>query len=231
MKIACCIFSHNITRGMKSIGPIGILKKNNKSKSLIVTQIEYLRKIFKQVDIYVIAGFGHDKLKKALHNKKTVNTIINYEYDTKNYGYALKLFLNAIEDHHNQYDGLFFLDSNIVLRSLKSKHKNLSWVLVKKHKANTKNKDYLGVNINNSNNINHLFYNTGNHLWCKSFYLTKRDLKVIMDTKDMYHDNMFVFEIINGLIDQKKVKVYANIIENNSCIAEISGIKDKNKIK
>lgn len=231
MKIACCIFSHNITRGMKSIGPIGILKKNSKSKSLIVTQIEYLRKIFKQVDIYVISGFGHDKLNKALRNKKTVNTIINYEYDKKNYGYALKLFLNAVQNSHNEYDGLFFLDSNIVLRSLQSKHKNISWVLVKKYKTNKKNKDYLGVNISDTNSINQLFYNTGNHLWCKSFYLTKNDLQVIMDKKDLYHDNMFVFEIINDLIDNHKIKMYANVIESSSYIAEISGIKDKNKIK
>ena len=50
MKIACCIFSYNITKGMKSIGPIGTLKRTNKSATLINQQIVYLREIFKNVD-------------------------------------------------------------------------------------------------------------------------------------------------------------------------------------
>ena len=234
MKIACCIFSYNITKGMKSLGPIGTLKRNSKSKSLIITQIEYLRKIFKSVDIYVISGFGFEKLNKVLSQKKTINSIVNNKYETKNYAYALKLLINSEQFIRNakNYDGLLLLDSNVLLRSLPKKDKHNSWILVKKHRKNYKHKDYLGININQQNNfVQHLFYNIGNHSWCKSFYLTKEDLNIMIKNIGCYHDNMFVFEIINDLIDNCGLKIMANSIENNSNFTEITGIKDKNKIK
>ena len=66
MKIACCIFSYNVTKGMKSIGPIGSLKKNNKTDTLILQQIKYVRDIFRNVDIYIVTGFGASKLLKDI---------------------------------------------------------------------------------------------------------------------------------------------------------------------
>jgi len=231
MKIACCIFSYNITKGMKSIGPIGALKKNNKSKNLIVMQIEYLRKIFKNVDIYVVTGFGADKITKILNHKKTVDIIYNPEYETKNYGHALKLFLDHIDQQNIEYDGLFCLDSNIVVRSLGKKQKQQSWAIVQKHRKNKNKKDYLGININSNNYIQQMFYNVGDYRWCKGFYLTKQDFDLMIKNKDMYHDNMFIFEILNDLIDNHHMQFSTHLVTGSSNFTEILGIKDKSKIK
>ena len=43
-----------------------MLKKNKNAKELIVHQIENLRKIFGTTDIYVVTGFGEDKLFKKI---------------------------------------------------------------------------------------------------------------------------------------------------------------------
>ncbi|MGA1554270.1 MAG: hypothetical protein ACO35I_09665, partial [Burkholderiaceae bacterium] len=73
---------------MKSLGPIGLLKRNEKSKELILQQIEYLKTMFKNVDIYVVSGFGNEKLQKIIQKKRNVYNIINTRYKDKNQSYA-----------------------------------------------------------------------------------------------------------------------------------------------
>ena len=232
MKIACCILSYNITKGMKSFGPIGMLKKNKNAKELILHQIENLRKIFGTTDIYVITGFGEDKIYKKLESKKYVKIISNTEYTNKNYGYALKLFLEKIKDNIDNYYGVFFVDSNILIRTLKNKKRNDSWLVAQKHKQNKRNSkiDFLGINVQDPY-LKYLFYNIGNLSWCKSFYLTQRDVKSMIEYTDNYHDNMFLFEVLNQSVEKLNVKIHINQIISNQDYVEIRGIKDKNKIK
>lgn len=232
MKIACCILSYNITKGMKSFGPIGMLKKNKNAKELIVHQIENLRKIFGTTDIYVVTGFGEDKLFKKIQSKKYVKIISNKGYDQKNYGHALKLFLENIKDKIDDYYGVFFIDSNILLRTLKNKKRNASWLVAQKIKQTKKaNKiDFLGINIEDTH-LKYLFYNIGNISWCKSFYLTQQDIRSMIDCIDDYHDNMFLFEVLNQSVEKLKIQIGVNQILSNQDYVEIRGIKDKNKIK
>jgi len=232
MKIACCILSYNITKGMKSFGPIGMLKKNKNAKELILHQIENLRKIFGSTDIYVITGFGEEKLCKTIQNKKYVKIISNSEYNQKNYGYALRLFLEHIKDKVDDYYGVFFIDSNILIKTLKNKKRNESWLVSQKLKQTKKNNkvDFLGINTENTD-LKYLFYNIGNISWCKSFYLTQQDIHSMIDCIYDYHDNMFLFEVLNQSVEKINVKIGINQILSNQDYVEIRGIKDKNKIK
>lgn len=228
MKIACCIFSYGITKGMKSIGPIGSLKKSSKSEALILHQIKYVRNIFKNVDIYIVTGFGEAKLCKDIPSKKYIHYINNDQYDTKNYGYALDLFLNTIESKLDNYSGVFFLDSNVIIKSLNYKKIKKSWIVLRNQSK--KNKlEYLGVKFD-EDNLQYLFYNIGNKAWCKSFYLTKEHLLSIIETRQ-FHDNMFMFEILNKFIEDTGIEIQSyNLHSKNDCV-EILGPKDKNKIK
>lgn len=232
MKIACCILSYGITKGMKSFGPIGMLKKNKNTKELILHQIENLRKIFGTIDIYVITGFGEEKIHKKLESKKYVKIISNKKYTEKNYGYALKLFLERIKNNLDDYYGVFFVDSNVLLKQLKNKKRNNSWLVAQKHKQTRKNNklDFLGINAEDIY-LKYLFYNIGNISWCKSFYLTQRDVKSMIEYIDSYHDNMFLFEVLNKSVEKLNVKISINQIISNQDYIEIRGIKDKNKIK
>lgn len=232
MKTACCILSYKITKGMKSFGPIGALKKNKQSKELILCQIEHLRKIFASTDIYIVTGFGKDRLVKTVGHKKYIKYIHNNAYATKNYGYAVKLILDQMRNTIDNYNGVFFMDSNVILSKLLNKKKNHSWVVTKKHNINKKNKneEYIGLNIK-ENNVDHLFYNIGDFRWCNSMYLTKEDAKIIMNNSEEYYDNMFMFEVINKSIEKHNIQVLNNTIGSNSDFTEITGLKDKKKIK
>ena len=46
-----------------------------------------------------------------------------------------------------------------------------------------------------------------------------------------FHDNMFIFEILNQMIENHNIQIHPhNLKSKNDCV-EISGLKDKNKIK
>lgn len=228
MKIACCIFSFNITKGMKSYGPIGALKKNNTSKELIVHQIEYIKKIFGSIDIYVVLGFGQEKILSSVKNKKNIYFIYNNSYDKKNYAYAFKLFLHEAKEKLRDYDGVLFIDSNILVRHLSYKNTSFSWIVAKKIKKNTI--DYLGIRINEaSDTADMIFYKLGKFAWCKSFYLTQKDIQTCTLHIHKYYDNMFMFEILNHSIDRLGINLKINETTHSGS-TEINGIKDKTKI-
>lgn len=231
MRTACCILSYGITKGMKSYGPIATLKKNKASKELILCQIEYLRKIFGQIDVFLVLGFGQDKIIKALSKKKNISIINNAQYENKNDAYAIKLFLKHISSKIDNYSGIFVLDSNTLIKNIDTKKKNMSWIPMKKlHKKNiTTKKDYLGVNTVDDQIITSIFYNMGKYCWNKSFYLTRADAESIIKDVNGCYDNMFGFEVINMLIDKFGYKFHVNELSANDSI-EISGIKDKYKI-
>lgn len=232
MKVACCLFSYGITKGMKSFGPIGLLKKNQYSKELILQQIDHLRQIFGPTDIYIITGFGEDKLYKKISHKKYITTISNPEYNNRNYGYATRLFMENIKDKLKDYHGIFFMDSNILIKNLSYKKKNHSWVVAQKHRQHKNNKnDFLGLTIDSDNTLRYLFYNMGNIGWCKSFYLTSSDIQTMIKHENLYHDNMFLFEIINTCIEKLDLKLTVSNVDNSKDCIEIKGIKDKYKIQ
>lgn len=231
MRIACCILSYNITKGMKSLGPIGLLKKNQNSKELILQQIDDLKQMFRNVDIYVITGFGNEKLQSIIEKKRNVYNIINREYADKNQSYAIKLFANKIKNNIDQYHGVFFINSNIIIKQLISKRKSLSWLVVSK-KGNINEKDRIGINLDKeTGRIRYLFYNIGEQTWCQSLYLKQDHLRHFVEMSEDCHDNMFLFEMINKMIDRHNIEIYANYLQKNKDYIYISGPKDKNKIK
>jgi len=231
MRIACCILSYNITKGMKSLGPIGLLKKNQKSKELILQQIEDLKQMFRNVDIYVVTGFGNERLQKIIEKKRNVYNIINKKYEDKNQSYAIKLFMNKIKNNINKYHGVFFINSNIIIKQLMSKRKTASWLVVSK-KGNINEKDRIGINLNSeTGHIRYLFYNIGEQTWCQSLYLKQDHLKYLIEMIEDCHDNMFLFEMINQMIDRYNIEIYANYLQKKQDYIYISGPKDKSKIK
>ena len=159
-----------------------------------------------------------------------MHIINNSQYENTNDSYAIKLFLNYIKPTINNYYGIFFLDSNTLIKNISTKKKNISWVLTKKHnKRNRIKTDYLGINTIDSELISSIFYNMGDYFWNKSFYLTKMDAQNIIYDIDNCYDNMFDFEIINFLIEKFGYKFYINEIHTTDSI-EIKGLKDKYKI-
>lgn len=227
MKTLCCVMSYEITKGMKSRGPIGLLKKNNASDELIVKQVESLDRLFPDKDIYVVAGFGADKLQKRI--PKNVSVILNDKFNDFNQVYALKLFLETIKHIHN-YCGIFVINSDVLIKKLPITNFDKSWIITK-HKNNRQNEEgLLSVGLDRDQKLNTIFYNVGNTLWCNAIYLCKRDVISISENINEYYNNMFLFELINKSVDTNKLIIGHNkLVHNNDCIF-IRGPKDKHKI-
>lgn len=228
MNIICCLLSYEITKGMKSWGPIGLLKKNNHSEELVLKQINSLYKLFDKISLYVITGFGADKIQKKI--PKHIKTIVNPKFHEANQAYAIKLFLESIEESKDEYDGIFIINSDILLKNLQLLNLNASWI-VTKNKINQNKEDYLlGVGVDSHNKLHTIFYDIGEQVWCNAVYICKEDVLKIKQNIDMYYDNMFLFELINKSIDQHDVRFTANPLSKNSDCIIIKGMRDKYKI-
>jgi hypothetical protein len=229
INIECFILSYEITKGMKSYGPIGLLKATNSSKELILCQIECLNKIFHKPSINIISGFGNEKLYKKL--SKNIGKIYNDKFETANHGYAMQLILSNFDE--TKYDGLFIMDHGVLLKDVEiapaSSFKS-SWVLNRKIKKNDVKNKYIGSVIDSDGAVDYIFYDVGPFAWCNVVYLSKNDIVQFKKNINLFYENMFLFEIINKSVSSKIVK-YKNIVIPNDSFITITGLKDKNKIK
>lgn len=228
--IACCIFSYEITKGMKSFGPLGLLKSGTNNKELILQQIDRLYDIFDSPHIFVITGFGGEKIQKKIPDN--VKTITNNKFDTKNHGYALKLILSEYLKN-NLTGGLLLINSGILIKYIdhQSIPNDKSWIISKKNKKNQfNNSKKLGCVWNINQTLEYIFYDIGHHSWCESVYLCHNDILRIIKSIDTFYDNMFLFEIINQSVNKNNV-YYHQVVVPNASVCEISGMKDKTKIK
>lgn len=224
-KIACFIFSYEITRGMKSIGPKGLLK-SKRSKELINYQIDSMKD--RHIDIYVILGFGIDKIKKKIEHQN-VSIIDNNLYESANHGYALELILDNYDP--NKYDGCIIMGSGILCHSdiktnILSGAKNQP-ILYYSNNSNTTSFP-IGFTIIDSV-VQHMFFNLSENIWNEILYLDNKSLNKYKNIYDKNMRNMFLFEIINKSIDQG-IMHYPIKVKTNKII-KISSIKDANKIK
>lgn len=228
--IGLCVFAFDITKGMKSYGSLYLLKKQPKTKELIFHTIDSAKKKIKYKDLSVIVGFESEKIKKRLIEEKLTNNahiIYNEKYKEKNYSYAFKLYLKTILDNSQNLDGVLFLNGNLLIRSIPNYPTKKSWVLVNKESVIPKNN--LSCSLNNKQ-LNFIFYNLSNHIWKEIMYITIQDLNTIAQRIDLYHDNMFMFEIINIANEKQKVSFDTIFCSSKKDIVKINSVKDKKKI-
>jgi len=223
------MFAYEITKGMKSYGPIGLLKAKKQSKELIYHAIFALKETVKYKNMYVLLGFESEKIKKKIEEYKINTSIItNTTYDTTNQGYAFKLMIKSIIEDNLDIDGILFVNSNILIKKLPKYPVNHSWVLMEKRTKNKKNT--IGCSIID-NKLNYLFYNIGDYDWTEVVYLTKKDIQTMIMSIDTYYDNMFMFEILNMAIEKQNMNFSTLCLDKSNDLVKISGMKDKHKIK
>lgn len=227
-QISYCIFSYQITKGMKSYGSLSLLKHNN-SKELILQLINFLQTKTKHRNLYVVLGFDEEKIKKRFsEHAVSCNYLSNQKYDVLGNGYAFKMTLDSIMVDIDNIDGVLFINNNLLIKNLPKYPTNQSWIITQKVKKNKKNKSYTGCR--GDHNLEYLFYDIGDNEWTGIFFLTSHDLKMIYNHKDLYYDNMFDFEIINTAIEKQHIP-FSIINCKHTDIITINGIKDKAKLK
>jgi len=232
-KILCCIFSYDITKGMKSYGHIGLLKSNDKTstKDLLYNCIKLTQKSFKYKSLYTVLGFEAEKIKKKIEAYKfQTHILFNNKYSESNQGHAFKLFLSHLATIDlTGVSGVVFLPVNILIHKLPKINYKKSWVVIKKKYKKYETND-IGCTVNN-NMINYMFYGIGSHLWTEVLFLNTKDIQTILKNTDNYYDNMFLFEVINTMIEKQKIQISTVELDRTSDIVKINGLKDKSKIK
>lgn len=226
-QISNCIFSYQITKGMKSYGSLSLLKHNN-GKELILQLIRFLQAKIKYRNLYVVLGFDEDKIKKRfLENGILCNYLFNHKYDVLGNGYAFKMTLDSIMKDIDNIDGVLFINNNLLVKNLPRYPTDTSWIMTQKVK-NKKNKSYTGCRGDSI--LEYMFYDIGDNEWTGIFFLTSQDLKTIYNNKSLYYDNMFDFEVINTAIEKQNISFSIIHCEHKDIIT-INGIKDKSKLK
>lgn len=226
-KVLCCVMSYEITKGMKSRGPLGLLKKNNNTDELILKQIDYLTDSFTNNDTYIVTGFGADKMHRRIPDY--VSILSNDKFQEANQAYAFKLFVEAIK-HRDDYSGIFILNADVILKNISIPDYDSSYIITKRKNKKLKEEYLLGAGLDHNNKLHTIFYNIGNLNWCNALYLCKKDLESLRTHINDYYDNMFLFEIINKAIDYHRIDIGFNMLQNNSDCIIIRGLKDKYKI-
>lgn len=232
-KIACYILSYDITKGMKSIGPKGLLK-STRSTELINCQIQNIKDL--NIDINIIVGFGAEKLKKRLCQLEDCNikTINNNLYESTNHGYALELILN--DYNHARYTGCIIINDGVLfsnkLKKILLNTQTLDSpkiVYIQSESKNKKDTFHVGCSMTEHNNVQHMFFDLTNNLWTEIVYFDSSTLSQIQTMYSTKMRNMFLFEILNKSIDLGIE--YSAIKVKSSDILKINGAKDSNKIK
>lgn len=198
INIILCNFQK--TKGIKSIGPKGLLRVSAISKKpLIVQQIENIRKILgrKQYRINVILGYQKEKVVRNLDKYnllKKINIIDHFMYDK--FGEAKPVFdlINTLDNNSS----CLIVNDGIVFTSLEIPKSNTIFTI----KDRKKNFDVGAVVV--GNHVKYLCYDIPN-IWTGITFFHKKDMPMIKQINDNTIDSKinpaFIFEYINCLID------------------------------
>jgi choline kinase len=184
---------------MKSKGCVGLFKSGN--DYLIIKQYKMLKKIFPKAKIIYVYGFEHKKLLIALDEypeiKQDIELVYNPDYDLYNYGASLHLVREYLNDDVIIMFGDAIIDKSLFVKfDLKQK---TSQIII-----NNQSNNKLGCVVNQLK-IENIFYDLDNRIE-EIYLLCKQDAMILinfLNSKSQAIKNMFIFEIINKLIDMQ----------------------------
>jgi hypothetical protein len=214
-----------ITKGMKSFGPKSLVPLRN--GTLIEYQIELIRSIYKNNNIYLLTGFESEKIKKTIAlskniNKKNIHILEDKNYETHGQISSVFEYLN----NKNSNSGAIFINNGIITKfnfqkSIELNNNSIFYIRGKKINFN--------IGSNNINSTEYLFYDLP-FLWSECIYLNKETLNLVRDII-LPHElkTLFFFELINKLLDQSIL--FQNIIIPKCQITKVNNIKDIKKLK
>lgn len=184
--------SYEITKGMKSFGPKGIIPIGKRNQEpLIVKQIKQYSNN-RKYKIHVIVGFEQEKIVRAIHSSKiSTNIIYHNTFAKDNAGSAIKLALNTIGKSN-----LLFIDNGIITNYAPTDVVVSRAPLLRKG-AN----DLFGIGATQSKTIEYLFYDL-NPRWSELLFVSENDFDAVHSISNLCNiDHLFFFEYINLLID------------------------------
>ena len=138
-----------ITKGMKSIGSKALLEISNNT-TILEYQIQYLKKFYYPINIYICTGFEHDKIIKTTEKYKNVFYSFNSDYEADNQvGSLTKCILE-----HNIANHTLVLSNGLIPIDRISIHKNQCSIQL----TDKITKIPFQIGSTNENNLSYLFY-------------------------------------------------------------------------
>lgn len=205
-----------ITKGMKSLGSKALLRIKN-SITVLEYQINELRKTYPRSTIFVGTGFESEKIKKIFSSYKNIQFIENHNYNETNQSKLISLFANQYTGNRDILvisNGILFKNNVFVSNSDNSKI-----FLIDKPKNN------FNIGCNDTENVNYLFYDLPIK-WTECVLFNKNTLDYIkILCKDYNTDQMYLFELINLLMDKYHISFSKHMIVKKN-IMKINTIKD-----
>lgn len=183
-----------ITKGMKSYGPKCIVPIGKSKTPFITEQINLLKKNRNIDNIYVVIGFDSKKVMSLIKDEKNskVHFFINDEYENTNSGGSLLKVLHKLNK-----TTLIFEDGILSYDIPKNKKHSYIPVLSKQNKA------YSIGSIIQDDKIKYMCYDLNNS-WAEYVCVSESDInkaKSVIQNSKQHIGSMFLFEIINLLID------------------------------
>jgi hypothetical protein len=209
-----------ITKGMKSLGSKALLTIKN-STLVLDYQIEQLKKIDQNCNIFIGTGFESDKIRKAVAKYSRVHIIENQNYVNTNQAKLIKLFI----DQRFSQSNLLIISNGVLFKNSSIKYAGRSKIfLIDKPKPN------FNIGCNDSEDLHYLFYDLPTP-WSECVLLdsdTIKYMKCICDSQNI--DQLFLFELINILIEKHKIVFDKDFISKKN-IMKINTAKDISKAK
>lgn len=211
------ILVSDITKGMKSIGSKALLNISD-NISILEYQIQYLKKFYYPINIYLSTGFDHERILKVTHKYKNIYYSYSDNYEKENQVGSL---IRCINDHNIKNNILVFTNGFIPIEKIIINKDECSIEVTQK---STKLPFDIGANIPDS--PTYLFYGLPNK-WTEYLHLNTESIQYIVDNVNnnpKQYSKMFLFELINLLIDNG-IPIHSKNIYKNLPI-KVNTIKD-----
>lgn len=213
------LISPEITKGMKSIGSKCLLPLR-KNLTVIEYQISQLQKI-KPSKITINIGFDAEKIKKTLNRYKTINYLVNKNYQDTNQSDNLISYIKK-----NSPKSLLIINNGILIKNNIISKKYLSGeckiFLLNKFKNNFE------IGCSETKKTEYLFYDMPEP-WSEIFYLNEEAISLLAKYDSEIFSQMYLFETINFLL-QKNVN-FKKVYINKTHISKIQNLKDLQSAK
>lgn len=192
------IIGDKYSKGMKSKGCAGLIKLD-KNVSIFDYQYKIIKTCFPKSTITYIGGFEYKKLENCIDKKyPDVNLILNDNYEIKNDSYSLSLIHDHIIDDTFITFGYTILNKKIFDKFDKTSG---SQIFVIKNHATP-----VGCIINDSR-IENISFDLPNHIE-DLYYISNENIRAFYDlVSDKRHNNYFVFELLNKMIDNNTISI------------------------
>lgn len=191
------ILAPEITKGMKSIGSKALLKIKQ-SMSVIDYQIHEIRKYSSQTKITIVSGFEHDKINKLYNHSKNIEVLYNNTYANTNHGASLSVFLESKDSINSN---LLVITNGVLFKNnpfkLKNNYKSKSQIYCINKPKNNFDIGYIG-----ESSVEYLFFDLPNK-WTECVMFDTESLGLIKSIDNKRISQMYLFEIINLLIERK----------------------------